>query len=109
MLNYLGLPVQASTHAGEIDQMITRFFEAPAGPACPGPGDSTARGLGWRLLYPFLKHGRFPRWNREEAAVPAIEETCPLATKLFISHRWATPDDPRVTPVGRILRRLHLD
>jgi lipopolysaccharide/colanic/teichoic acid biosynthesis glycosyltransferase len=23
--------------------------------------------------------------------------------------RWAIPDDPRITPVGRILRRLHID
>lgn len=56
--------------------------------------DTSDRGFGWRLLYPFLKHRRFPRWNREEAAEPSIEETCPLTTKLFISHRWATPDDP---------------
>jgi hypothetical protein len=59
-----------------------------------GLQDTSDQGLGWRLLYPFLKHRRFPKWNREKAAEPAIEETCPLATKLFISHRWATPDDP---------------
>jgi lipopolysaccharide/colanic/teichoic acid biosynthesis glycosyltransferase len=23
--------------------------------------------------------------------------------------KWATPDDPRITPVGRVLRKLHLD
>jgi hypothetical protein len=59
-----------------------------------GLGITGDRALGWRLLYPFLKQRRFPRWNREEEAIPAIEETCPLEIKLFISHRWATPDDP---------------
>lgn len=59
-----------------------------------GGPETTDRGLGWRLLHPFLRHRRFPVWNREEAAVPAIEEGCPLATKLFISHRWSTPEDP---------------
>jgi hypothetical protein len=56
------------------------------------------RALGWRLLYPFLKQGRFPRWNREEATIPVIEETCPLEIKLFISHRWVSPDDPDPGP-----------
>jgi hypothetical protein len=79
----------------EIGQIITRFFEAPTGPSTrTGLQDTSDRGLGWRLLYPFLKQRRFPRWNREEASQLAIEETCPLATKLFISHRWANPDDP---------------
>jgi hypothetical protein len=59
-----------------------------------GVQDTSDRELGWRLLYPFFKHRRFPRWNREEVAETHIEERCPLATKLFISHRWATPDDP---------------
>ncbi len=27
----------------------------------------------------------------------------------FTGPRWATPGDPRVTPVGRVLRALHLD
>src|ERR1700731_4026009 len=56
--------------------------------------DESDRGLGWRILYPFLKHRCFRRWNGEEVAKPYIEETCPLAIKLFISHRWASPDDP---------------
>jgi hypothetical protein len=79
----------------EIDQIIMRFFETPASQSTgEGSQDRSDRGLGWRLLYPFFKHRRFPKWNREEAAEVAVEETCPLATKLFISHRWATPDDP---------------
>lgn len=82
-------------HDGEIEQMIARFFDAAANPAPDTRLAITSdRALGWRLLYPFLKKRRFPRWNREEAATPAIEETCPLEIKLFISHRWATPDDP---------------
>ena len=56
--------------------------------------DKTDRGLGWRLLYPFIRTGAFPRWNHEEVLEPLIEETCPLAIKLFISHRWATLKDP---------------
>lgn len=83
------------TQRGEIEEIISRFFLSPGGgSAGAGPPDTTDRGLGWRMLYPFLTHGRFPQWDREEAAKPLVEETCPLAVKLFISHRWRTPEDP---------------
>jgi hypothetical protein len=60
-----------------------------------GVEDMSDRSLGWRLLYPFFKHRSFPRWKREDLAEPRrAEEACPVVTKLFISHRWATPGDP---------------
>ena len=81
-------------HNGEIEQMIAQFFEAAVIPTQDPEPIASDRALGWRLLYPLLKHGRFPRWHREDVAIPAIEERCPLEIKLFVSHRWATPDDP---------------
>src|ERR1041385_8807844 len=52
------------------------------------------RALGWRLLYPFIEQRRFPLWNREEASIARVEERCPLEIRLFISHRWASGEDP---------------
>jgi hypothetical protein len=56
--------------------------------------NTSDQGLGWRLLYPFFKHQHFPKWNQEEVVQRFDEERCPLAIKLFISHRWITPEDP---------------
>jgi hypothetical protein len=52
------------------------------------------RAIGWRPLYPYFKHRRFTKWKRDEVSTFVDEDSCPLAVKLFISHRWKTPDDP---------------
>jgi hypothetical protein len=52
------------------------------------------RAIGWRPLYPYIKHRRFTKWKHDDVSVFVDEESCPLAMKLFISHRWKTPDDP---------------
>lgn len=82
--------VAKGTWEHEIDQVL-RLFELAIQNS---DQDASDRSLGWRPLYPFLTHQRFPKWDREASAELAIEETCPLTMKLFISHRWATPEDP---------------
>src|SRR5262245_60617882 len=64
--------------------------------AAPKAGEAAVndRAMGWRPLYPYLKHRRFTKWKRDEVSTFVDEESCPLAIKLFISHRWKTPDDP---------------
>lgn len=50
--------------------------------------------VGWRPLYPYISQHRFTVWKQEEVTARVPEEACPLAIKLFISHRWETPGDP---------------
>lgn len=52
------------------------------------------RAAGWRPLYPYFKDRRFTTWKPEDVSASVDEEACPLAIKLFISHRWQRPDDP---------------
>lgn len=52
------------------------------------------RAMGWRPLYPYLGQRRFTKWKPEEVDERVDEEWCPLAIKLFISHRWKTSHDP---------------
>lgn len=70
---------------------------APAGPQ-PPPTDqgevASERAIGWRPLYPYIAQRRFTQWRKEELGQRVDEEACPLCVKLFISHRWRTPDDP---------------
>jgi hypothetical protein len=56
--------------------------------------NASERAIGWRPLYPYIKERRFTQWKPEDVTASVAEETCPLAIKLFISHRWQTPDDP---------------
>jgi hypothetical protein len=66
------------------------------------------RTSGWRPLYPYLKHRRFTTWKAEDLTASVEEESCPLAIKLFISHRWQTPDDPdpNLTTVPTVVEYL---
>jgi hypothetical protein len=57
-------------------------------------GNGSDRDIGWRPLYPYIKERRFTPWKPEDVTASVDEEACPLAIKLFISHRWQTPDDP---------------
>jgi hypothetical protein len=52
------------------------------------------RAIGWRPVYPYIKHRRFTRWKPGDVSTFVDEDSCPLAIKLFISHRWKTPEDP---------------
>lgn len=69
---------------------------SPSHDAIPKAGESAVndRAIGWRPFYPYIKHGRFTKWTHDDAGTFVDEESCPLAIKLFISHRWKTPDDP---------------
>lgn len=64
--------------------------------ATPQDGEPAVndRAIGWRPLYPYIKHRRFTKWKHDDVSAFVDEESCPLAIKLFISHRWKTPDDP---------------
>jgi hypothetical protein len=64
--------------------------------ATPKAGEAAIndRTIGWRPLYPYIKHQRFTKWTQNDLTSFVDEESCPLAIKLFISHRWKTPDDP---------------
>lgn len=71
------------------------------------------RAVGWRPLYPYLKLRRFTTWKAEDLTASVEEESCPLAIKLFISHRWQTPDDPdpdlkAVPTVVEYLSRIYM-
>ncbi len=52
------------------------------------------RAIGWRPLYPYIEHRRFTKWKPDDVSAFVDEDSCPLAIKLFISHRWKTPNDP---------------
>jgi hypothetical protein len=68
----------------------------PSRDAIPKVGDAAIndRAIGWRPLYSYIKHRRFTKWKYDEVSAFVDEESCPLAIRLFISHRWKTPDDP---------------
>jgi len=68
----------------------------PSRDATPQVGEAAVkdRAIGWRPLYPYIKHRRFTRWTHDDASTFVDEDSCPLAIKLFISHRWKTPEDP---------------
>lgn len=52
------------------------------------------RAAGWRPLYPYIGQRRFSQWQRRDLDARVDEEACPLDIRLFISHRWQTPDNP---------------
>jgi hypothetical protein len=68
----------------------------PSHEATPPVSESAIndRAIGWRPLYPYIKHRRFTKWKPDDVSAFVDEESCPLAIKLFISHRWKTPADP---------------
>lgn len=74
--------------------------------ASESPGED--RAAGWRPLYPYLKHRRFTTWKAEDLTASVEEDSCPLGIKLFISHRWQTPDDPdpNLTTVPTVVEYL---
>jgi hypothetical protein len=68
----------------------------PSHDAIPKAGEPAVndRAIGWRPLYPYIKHRRFTKWQHDDVSAFVDEDSCPLAIRLFISHRWKTPDDP---------------
>src|SRR5215813_9950302 len=75
-----------------------RFADDPvrSRDATPQVGEAAVndRAIGWRPLYPYIKHRRFTKWKHDEVSTFVYEDSCPLAIRLFLSHRWKTPDDP---------------
>ncbi len=68
----------------------------PSHDAIPKAGEPAVndRAIGWRPLYPYIRHRRFTKWQHDDVSAFVDEDLCPLAIRLFISHRWKTPDDP---------------
>lgn len=68
----------------------------PSHDAIPKAGEPAVndRAIGWRPLYPYIRHRRFTKWQHDDVSAFVDEDSCPLAIRLFISHRWKTPDDP---------------